>query len=92
MLGVPLADLVGGLRDAAETSDADALQHQLAPVANVLEMALHVHGGDVGRLRAWLNRERPALEGRTPLACVLMPGKASAVEQWVSGAWLGDPE
>ncbi|MBK8059537.1 MAG: DUF2384 domain-containing protein [Gemmatimonadetes bacterium] len=93
-LGVSLeefARLVGESdRVIRETPDDATLQERLAPFANVLAMVGDYFGGDAGRVRSWLNRPQPRLGNRTPLTILQTPGRSPAVEQWITGLWLGD--
>lgn len=94
-LGVKLTELTEALAvnysTVARTPDSEALQEKLAPFANVVAMARQVYAQDDARLRKWLRQPQSALGDLTPLAALLRPGAASAVEQWVAGAWLGEP-
>lgn len=95
-LGVPLARLAHAIgvpyTTVHKTPDSTRLQTGLAPFANVLAMLDEIYDGDDRRVRAWLQSERPELAGRTPQAALLEPGGAAGVEQYVTGAWLGEPE
>ncbi len=94
-LGVKLTELTEALAvnysTVARTPDSDALQEKLAPFANVIAMTRQVYEQDDTRLRKWLRQPQAALGDVTPLAALLRPGAADAVEQWVAGAWLGEP-
>lgn len=95
-LGVPLVRVAEAIQvlyqTVHKTPDSGALQESLAPIANTLAMLDQVFEGDDTRLRAWLRSEQPALGGRTPLDALLMPGGAAGVEQFVTGAWLGESD
>lgn len=75
-----------------KTPDAPAVQTALAPFANVLAMLNQVYGGDARRLRAWLETPQAALGERPPREVLLEPGGVQGVEQFITGAWLGEPE
>lgn len=93
-LGVSLeefAHMVGESdRVIRETPDAANLQEGLATFANVLAMVGDYFEGDESRVKSWLNRPQPRLGNRTPLTILRMPGRSTAVEQWITGLWLGD--
>lgn len=94
-LGVKLTELTAALdvnySTVARTPDSEALQERLAPFANVVAMARQVFAQDETRLRKWLRQPQSALGDLTPVKALLRPGAANAVEQWVAGAWLGEP-
>jgi ActR/RegA family two-component response regulator len=88
-----LAEAIGvGHTTVHKTPDSPALQPRLAPYASVIAMLDDVYGGDTRWALAWLQSAQPGLGSRAPLDVMLQPGGASAVEQFVSGAWLGDPD
>lgn len=93
-LGVTLRALAGAVEvnysTVAKTPDSVALQDKLAPFANVLAMVRDVYGGDGERLRKWLNSPQPSLKDATPLDAMMRPNAAPAVEQWVTGIWMGE--
>lgn len=95
VLGISLRDLTDAISvnysTVARTPDSDGLQERLAPFANVTAMVRQVHAQDDGRVRKWLRQPQPALQNDAPLTVLLRPGAAAAVEQWVTGAWLGEP-
>ncbi len=95
-LSVPLKALAEALEaqytTVHKTPDSVALQPKLVPFANVLAMLDEIYEGDERRTRAWLQTERRELGGNTPLAALLRPGGAAGVEQFVAGAWLGEPD
>ena len=95
-LGVPLKEFAGMIganySTVHKTPDSTALQKKLAPFANFLAMALDYLGGDVGRLRKWLNQPQPRLSGAAPLEALRTPANATPMEQWMSGIWLGEGE
>ncbi len=94
-LGVKLTELTEALAvnysTVARTPDSEALQEKLAPFANVVAMARQVYAQDDTRMRKWLRQPQPALGDVTPVKALMRPGAATAVEQWVAGAWLGEP-
>lgn len=94
-LGVKLTELAEALvvnySTVARTPDSDALQEKLAPFANVIAMTRQAYEQDDARLRMWLRQPQAALGDVTPLTALLRPGAAGALEQWVAGAWLGEP-
>jgi Protein of unknown function (DUF2384) len=55
----------------------------------MLDQAFH---GDEARVRAWLRSEQPALDGSTPLDVLPEPGGIVGVEQFVTAAWMGEPD
>lgn len=75
----------------ARTPDSEGMQERLAPFANIVAMTRDIFGQDHGKVLKWLNQPHADLGGITPLAAILQPGKATAVEQWVTHAWLGEP-
>lgn len=96
VMAVPLKDLTKALSvnysTVARTPDSQALQEKLAPFANVVAMTRQVYDQDDKRLRKWLRQPQAVLGDTAPLAALMQPGKASALEQWVSGVWLGESE
>jgi len=72
--------------------ELDVMQTAIAPYGNVLAMALVTFAGDLGRLRSWLRLAHPSLQDRSPLECLLVPGQAHVVEQWVARACLSQPD
>jgi CheY-like chemotaxis protein len=95
-LGVPLKKLAAaigtGYTTVHKTPDSPALQAVLAPFANVVAMLDEVFGGDEQRVLAWLQVPRERLGNRTPQQAMLAPGGAAGVEQFVAGAWMGEPD
>lgn len=68
-----------------------AVHERLTLFVNVLLVLHDVFAGDQRQIAGWLRLPHDALAGDTPLEVLLRPGMASAVEQWVIRAWLGDP-
>lgn len=95
-LKVPLTKLAEAVNvpypTVHKTPDSEALQPLLTPFANVLAMLHQIYKGDAVRIRAWLQGEQRALGGQAPRRALLIPRGAHGVEQFVAGAWLGDPE
>lgn len=95
-LGVPLKSLATALEvgytTVHKTPDSPALQAGLAPFASVLAMLDQVFDGDSRRVLAWLQSEQHALGNRTPRDAMLVPGGVVGVEQFVAGAWIGEPD
>jgi CheY-like chemotaxis protein len=89
-LGVPLKKLAAaietGYTTVHKTPDSPALQAVLAPFANVIAML------DERRVLAWLQSPQERLGNNTPQQAMLAPGGAAGVEQFVSGAWMGEPD
>jgi CheY-like chemotaxis protein len=75
-----------------KTPDGPALQPRLEPFANVLAMLDEVFAGDLGRVAKWLQSKQESLGNKTPREAMLGPGGVSAVQQFVAGAWMGEPE
>lgn len=94
-LGINLTELAEALAvnysTIARTPDSGALQERLAPFVNVIAMTRQVYAQDDTRLRKWLRQPQSSLGDVAPLSAMLRPGAAPAVEQWVAGAWLGEP-
>lgn len=95
-LGVPLKKLAAGIgtgyTTVHKTPDSPALQAVLAPFANVVAMLDEVFGGDEQRVLGWLQSPQKRLGNRTPQQAMLAPGGAAGVEQFVAGAWMGEPD
>jgi uncharacterized protein (DUF2384 family) len=95
-LGVPLSDLLraAGIVMPAHgrTAGGEELESQLLPYVNVIGMLRDAYQGNQAHVRAWLETPQEDLGGSTPLAVLMTPGKAVAVEQLLSGAWLGIPD
>ncbi len=94
-LDVPLTTLMIAaevpVAAAGRALEPDVMQTAIAPDGNVLAMALDTFAGDLGRLRSWLRLAHPSLQDRSPLECLLVPGQAHVVEQWVARACLSQP-
>lgn len=95
-LGVPLKKLAAaigtGYTTVHKTPDSPALQAVLAPFANVVAMLDEVFGGDGQRVLAWLQVPQERLGNTTPRQAMLAPGGVAGVEQFVAGAWMGEPD
>ena len=94
-MGVALTELAAaidvGYKTVFRTPDSESLQLKLAPFANVLAMAYQTYQGDEERVRMWLRSQQAQLGGKSALQGLLMPGKAAAVESFVTNAWVGIP-
>lgn len=95
-LGVPLKKLAAaigtGYTTVHKTPDGPALQAVLAPFANTVAMLDQVFAGDTQRVLAWLQSPQERLGNQTPQQAMLAPGGAAGVEQFVAGAWMGEPD
>lgn len=94
-LGVPLPALARATgetyRTVARHPESARLQNTLAAIANVVGVLCATFAGDTAAVRAWLREPQPALGDLTPLEAMLQPGRAPAVEQWLTRLWLGEP-
>lgn len=88
-----LAGMIGtDVRTTGQAPDGADLQRRLAPLGNVLAMVRDYYGGDTDRVKAWLIQPQARLGDRSPLDDLRTPGRATVIEQWIAGLWLGDGE
>ena len=96
VLGVPVDELLRAaaavIPDKGWDAAAEVQESPLESYASVIAMVRDVYGGNQAHVRTWFETPHQDCGGSTPLAVMLTPRGASAVEQWVSRAWLGIPD
>jgi hypothetical protein len=88
-----LAEAIGvGYTTLHKTPNAEGVQPKLAPFASVLAILDQVYDGDAALIQSWLGTPQRELGGKSPREALLVPGAAPGIEEWLTGAWMGQPD